>query len=90
MHEASGLASQVVFGWSPLWVSSILQIATNIVIAAGERPWFRNFRRGGDDFTSVATQRLQLTKDQAEQAKNKASEAKDYVMDKAKDKKASI
>jgi len=32
MHEASGLASQVVFGWSPLWVSSILLIATYIVI----------------------------------------------------------
>ena len=44
-------------------------IATNIVVVAGDRPWFRNFRRGGDDFTSAAAQRLQLTKDQADEAK---------------------
>jgi type IV pilus assembly protein PilM len=44
-------------------------IATNIVIVTADRPWFRSFRRGGDDFTSSAAQRLHLTKDQAEQAK---------------------
>jgi type IV pilus assembly protein PilM len=44
-------------------------IATNIVIVTGARPWLRSFRRGGDDFTSVAAQRLRLTKDHAEQVK---------------------
>ena len=44
-------------------------VATNIVIVTGDRPWFRSFRRGGDDFTNVAAQRLHLTNDQAEQVK---------------------
>ena len=43
--------------------------ATNIVIVAGDRPWFRSFRRGGDNFTSVAARQLRVTKEQAEQAK---------------------
>ena len=44
-------------------------IATNIVVVTGDRPWFRNFRRGGDDFSNAAVQRLRLTLDQAEQIK---------------------
>jgi type IV pilus assembly protein PilM len=44
-------------------------VATNIVIITGDRPWFRSFRRGGEDFTDVAAQRLNLTNEQAEQVK---------------------
>ena len=32
MHGESGLATEVIFGWDPLWVSSILFVATYIAI----------------------------------------------------------
>ena len=32
MHGESGLAAQVIFGWDPLWVSSILFVATYLAI----------------------------------------------------------
>jgi Na+/H+ antiporter NhaD/arsenite permease-like protein len=34
MHENSELAAQMIFGWDPLWVSSILFIATYAVIVS--------------------------------------------------------
>ncbi|MCA9121447.1 MAG: pilus assembly protein PilM [Planctomycetaceae bacterium] len=43
--------------------------ATNVVVVAQDRPWFRSFRRGGEDFTSAAARHLQLTKEQAEEVK---------------------
>ena len=32
MHEENELAAQLMFGWDPLWVSSILFVASYVVI----------------------------------------------------------
>ncbi|MEX0818043.1 MAG: pilus assembly protein PilM, partial [Pirellulaceae bacterium] len=56
---------------SPIALLDVGTVATNIVIVSGERPWSRSFRRGGDDFTNAAVERLNLTIDQAEQVKFK-------------------
>ncbi len=34
MHGESGLTSHVIFGWDPLWVSSILFVATYLGIVS--------------------------------------------------------
>lgn len=60
----------------PIALLDVGTIAANIVIVAAGRPWFRNFRRGGDDFSNAAAQRLHLTKDQAEKVKIEPTRAR--------------
>ncbi|HRX82451.1 MAG TPA: pilus assembly protein PilM, partial [Pirellulaceae bacterium] len=69
-YEGLGELTQQRTGEVPsIALIDIGTVATNMVILTNDRPWFRSFRHGGDDYTNAAVQRLNLTLDQAEQVK---------------------
>jgi Tfp pilus assembly PilM family ATPase len=71
-----GLAQDQSSEASSIAILDVGTVATNIVIVTGDRPWFRSFRRGGDDYTNAAVQRLNLTLEQAEQVKIEPTRAR--------------
>ena len=62
-------SSRTAEGCESIALMDVGAAATNIVIVTEGQPWFRSFRRGGDDFTNLAARQLRVTNEQAEQAK---------------------